>query len=550
MDVFLNILTIIFVVLFFGFSVFIHEFGHMIAAIWRGAHVDKFSIGFGHRIWGFTYKKIEFIIGWIPLGGYVALPQLEPTEELQSADGTKLKALKPLDKIIIAIAGPLFNLIFAAILACFVWYIGVPMPAPANSRKVLEVPVNSAEYRAGLRKGDVVKQVNGEKFHNWKSLLDKLMLSKEVQLTIHRNDKDIILPKYFPEPDSNFDDIRYPKMTFENPAVIAPYKDGLAHKAGIKPMDLIIAMDGIKISSYQQVEKLLLKTKEEPVTFTILREEKKLTFTITPKKSERLMIGIVMSDQEGKIRVLKTVKGLPAESAGLQSQDIITSIDGEKINSSKRLMAIIKASKDKPLKLEILRDDKTLTKIMIAQKHIMYSAGFGSFMPFIKQYPTPIEQFSRVITQTFSTLKALFSGAVSVKHMSSVFGISHAIYVQVDYFGFIKGLSFIVLINISLAIFNLFPIPVLDGGHILFSLIESITRKPVPLKVIQSLTAGFAMLLISFMIFVSYHDIRRMVVPMGSNTKNKAKKEEIKKIPQEKQKESIKKPSKLSPQPQ
>ena len=72
------ILKILFIVFFFGFCVFIHEFGHLLVALWKGLHVEKFSVGMGPKLWGFTYKGVEYVISWLPFGGYVSLPPLAP----------------------------------------------------------------------------------------------------------------------------------------------------------------------------------------------------------------------------------------------------------------------------------------------------------------------------------------------------------------------------------------------------------------------------------------------------------------------------------------
>lgn len=132
-----TILTIIFVAFFFFFSVFIHEFGHCIAAIWRGLHVDKFSVGFGHRIMAKKIKGIDCIVGWIPLGGYVALPQMELGKTAFAADGSELPPIKQKDKIIVALAGPVFNLAFALLLSLIVWGVGEHQ-APAVESLVVE----------------------------------------------------------------------------------------------------------------------------------------------------------------------------------------------------------------------------------------------------------------------------------------------------------------------------------------------------------------------------------------------------------------------------
>ena len=92
------IVCMAFVIFCFGFCIFIHEFGHLLAAIWRGLHIEKFSVGFGKAIWKRRWYNIDFLIGWIPFGGYVALPQLEPTDHPTASDGTPLPPIRPTDR--------------------------------------------------------------------------------------------------------------------------------------------------------------------------------------------------------------------------------------------------------------------------------------------------------------------------------------------------------------------------------------------------------------------------------------------------------------------
>ena len=118
----LNILesigALFFVVFFIGLCIFSHELGHFLAARWRKLHIDAFSIGF-RKVWAKKINGVEYRIGCIPLGGYVELPQVDATDEIpKSADGTELQRAKPLDRIITAVAGPLFNVIFGLLLGC------------------------------------------------------------------------------------------------------------------------------------------------------------------------------------------------------------------------------------------------------------------------------------------------------------------------------------------------------------------------------------------------------------------------------------------------
>ena len=160
-NIFTVVINILFIVFFFGFCIFIHEFGHLLVAMWRGLHIEKFSIGFGRPIYKFRRKNIDFLISWLPFGGYVALPQLDPSDAPKTSTGEALPPVKPLDRILTAIAGPLFNILFGFFLACIIWKVGIKGPAAATSFTVGYVPetyidANNEqyavpEYEAGVK---------------------------------------------------------------------------------------------------------------------------------------------------------------------------------------------------------------------------------------------------------------------------------------------------------------------------------------------------------------------------------------------------------------
>ena len=119
--------SIFLIVLFFGGSIFVHELGHFLAARRRGVKVERFSIGFGPRIFGWRGKDgVEYRLSWIPLGGYVALPQLADMAEIEGGSSGDREPLPPISyatKIIVFVAGAVFNLLFAFALACIVWVV-------------------------------------------------------------------------------------------------------------------------------------------------------------------------------------------------------------------------------------------------------------------------------------------------------------------------------------------------------------------------------------------------------------------------------------------
>ena len=339
-----NIGWILLVVFFFGFSVFIHEFGHMLAAMWRGFHIEKFSIGFGHRIWGFRKNNIDFIIGWLPFGGYVHLPQLEPIDEPTTPDGKLLPVPKATDRIIVAIAGPLFNLLFAFVLAIILWKTGKPSSPPLESLKVSDIPAACVDYENGLREGDNILTINGMKVRNSEMFMKEYILSGNVNLTIDRNGEKITLPAFKPKKNPDFENLAMPPFGLKEtakslPAVVkaAPEKneDGVefaAYKAGIRPGDQIVKVDGNPIEYIREVTQAIRAKKGEPLVFTILRGEEELDLTIKPVKIEKNQLGIGFAKFP---KVFSVSQVNSAFQAGIKRQDKIVLINGKNVKTFK-----------------------------------------------------------------------------------------------------------------------------------------------------------------------------------------------------------------------
>src|ERR1700679_327051 len=127
MSIFHYIFIALEVVLLFNLLIGVHELGHFLAARWRGLKIDRFAIWFGHAIWKRNINGVEYVLGWIPAGGYVALPQMATMEAIEGKSESSDKPLPPisaLDKIIVAFAGPLFSFLLAFVFAIVVWKVG------------------------------------------------------------------------------------------------------------------------------------------------------------------------------------------------------------------------------------------------------------------------------------------------------------------------------------------------------------------------------------------------------------------------------------------
>lgn len=449
--IFIGILILIF--FFLGLCIMIHELGHLLCALWRGLHVDRFSIGFGKRIWGFTHKGVEYQISLLPFGGFVALPQLEPGNEPKTADGRPLPVARPRDRVITALAGPAANVALGFLLGTVVWAAGVDRPKEMEQFEVISVQeyieddegnkTPTPEYKAGLRPGDRIIKVNNEEISGaWDDLVHKVALATgEIELTVLRNDdvKDI---SYRLKGNPEWEGLGYPFFEVSMPVIVQRVEpDSPAARADIKAGDRIKTVNEEPVHNAQMFVRKVSETKGAPFSMSVEREGREV---------------------------------------------VIEGIAGER--------------------RELDEDER-------------YLIGVQPGLPTERRHLTPWWQFTNVLTTTRDTLGALISpdSLVGPRHMSGPVGIIQMNYLTMRHQGWRQGLFFVVFVSFSLAIFNLLPIPVLDGGHIVIGGLEMTVRRRMPEKLAWTIQAAFAILLISFMLYVTFHDLGRLGRSFGGS---------------------------------
>jgi regulator of sigma E protease len=474
------------VVFFFGFCVFIHEFGHLLAALWRKLHVERFSVGFGKAIWKKEIKGVEYRISWIPFGGYVALPQLEPSDSIETEDGKPLPEAKPIDRIITAFAGPLFNNLFALALGTVVYFVGVNEPRrykdfvvgtlQATYKNDEGKTVKTPEEEAELEIGDRVIAVNGITLtKGFREAVNLIVLAKEgkVVLKVIKADgtEKEISYKSVSHPDHRFQGAGIPFFRPVEPTLIKRIEEGSgAEKAGLRKGDLLFKINGKRVVDRNWVVETLGKLNPDP---------KEVGDHVT-------------ADFE--------IKRPPAGVKGPHDFSKMATIS---------IMGVI----PKYVKLTEKQKEQLRKREMdVPEARCLF--GIEPFVELVPAHHTPWEQCSRVVVMTYKSIAAMFDSGnpVGIGAMSSPVGIFTKMKQMFEY-GVMYGLSFVVIISMALAIFNLLPIPILDGGHIALAMMEGIARRKLPPKIIRPVFYFFFVIIISFALYLVGNDIRLKFKP-------------------------------------
>ncbi|WP_163392800.1 sigma E protease regulator RseP [Enterovibrio norvegicus] len=405
-----------------GLLVAVHEFGHFWVARRCGVKVERFSIGFGKAIWQRVGKDgTEYTLAMIPLGGYVKMldERVDDVPEVMKPHAFNNRPLWQRSAIVAA--GPIANFLFAIFAYWLVMLIGVQAVKPV----IGDVAPQSIAAQAGIESGMELTQVSGIKTPDWESV--------NLQFISHIGDESMTLTA---QPESN---VGY-EVT--------------------KTLDL---------SSW---------------SFNPEKESALRTLGITPYSPEVTNV------------ISQVVEGSAAERVGLLAGDELLTIDGQPIDDWMEVVTLIRNHPNMPVPLTVLRDgqEKTIELIPDAREQGDKQIGYAGFAPKTEPWPEsyqitiqygPLEAIPQAMEKTWqivvltaSMIKKLFTGDVAVENLSGPISIAKGAGMTAD-FGLVYFLGFLALISVNLGIINLLPLPVLDGGHLLFFGIEAVTRRPV-----------------------------------------------------------------------
>ena len=439
--------TIIQLAIVLGIMVLVHEFGHFAVAKLCGIRVEVFSIGFGKRLFGFRRGDTDYRLSVLPLGGYVKMAGDNPGEA-PTGDPGEFNAHPRWQRILVALAGPFANFILAIALM------------------------------AGVS-----------------------MLHNEVQ-------------EYFSGPAQT--------------DYIAANTE--AFKTGIRSGDLIVHYDTIENPTWEQVNIRSLLNINQTIPFSYIHDGQRTDTKIFVESKGGAdnfsmdKLGLIPKEQATPVQVESLEPNMPAIRAGLQPKDLIASIDGIQLHSVPALLTYLQDQAGKPAALNILRNGQTIPMQITPELADRgdgvkdYRLGFKYVQPPVKVERLP---FGKAVVASWEfnkkgslliveVLKRMFTRQVSVRSLSGPIGIGQQIHQAAEMPGWMPLVGLMAYISLNLGIFNLLPIPILDGGMILFLLVETIMGRDLNQQLKERIYQVAFVCILVFAVMVIFNDLSKL----------------------------------------
>jgi regulator of sigma E protease len=513
------IIAFIFVI---GILVFIHELGHFLVAKWSGVRVEKFSLGFGKKLFGFTRGETEYLVCMLPLGGYVKMYG-------EGVEGNFI---------------------------------------------VDKVKEGSAAQRIGFKSGDRIVNIEGldlKTYDRWKQL--EAVLEKEperdYEVTLERDGKPIEIQLKASELEGNdtYSEKEYPRgfstqpilnrlaivvagpfMNFLLPFVFLPLvfmigitvpaylerspeigyvnPESPAAEAGFIKGDKILEIEGNEVSNWRDVNIAVQTNPGITIDITIDRDGAEQVIPVLAKTLPEGVVAIGFSEPIAA-KVGGVVDGTPADSAALQKGDRIAEINGETIADWDHMASIIKQNAGNEITLAVERGTEVLEILITPEPLGEDGAGaigiqiyteevvkqYGFFESIVKGVQEAANMIIEVIVLLFGFLYKLVTGKIALgvagKSLAGPILIAKVSGAAAES-GIAQLLQFTCFISINLAIINLFPIPMLDGGHVMYLAIEAIKKKPLSQRSLEISQKIGLTLLIFIMFLAIYNDLSRV----------------------------------------
>ena len=527
-----------------GFLIFIHELGHFYAAKRCGITVNTFSLGFGPKLIGFQRGETEYKISLLPFGGYVQMEGENPSEQT-GAPGEFASASIGSRAFVVA-AGPVVNLLFGVLVYWLVFATGLNTDAarliggltglPLGEKETVQigwVADDGAGADGGIMPGDKLVSINGDSIRHWSTFQTRVFTSanKTLELVVERDGVQQTLsvkPDAIPSVRGDLGEIRV--SSGDTTIVSHVEKGSLAAQAGLQVGDIIESINGERLHSVPYFGSGVWHP-----SANWIEEKYKALYNNINENREALVLDIRRGDEVFTLQlpvdwqVLAGVqKGSIAEEAGIQNGDVLLTLNGASINEM-TLYSQLTAAANHPVEIGLMRTGnlKQVTFSSETQSSetdpeevmfgLMWRTSLSGMQLSPKTAPLPeynlftgfgkgVEATWLTFTAVGRTLQQLIGGEVSPKHLAGPIGIASATNTMFSRLGLSSVIFFIGFISINLCIVNLLPIPIADGGQLLFFAVEKIRGKPMPRKAQEIVQQVTIVLLIAFFLYVTWFD--------------------------------------------
>ncbi|NNH01169.1 RIP metalloprotease RseP [Acinetobacter sp. ANC 5414] len=441
-------------ILLLGPLIAIHEFGHYIVARKLGVKVLVYSIGFGPTLFKWTSKKsgIQYQLSALPLGGYVKMLDEREGSVAEEDLPKAFNRQHPWKRIAIVAAGPLINLAFAVVLF---WILFIPSQEQLNTR-VGKVLPNTPAATVQMQVGDKITTVDGTETKTWEklnfALVDRVGETGSIEIQAERDGQI----KTFQLPIQNFlknqnqsalDSLGFMPYRPHIPAVATKLsEDGAAIRQGMKEGDKIVAIDGVKMNDWFDAVQVVQASPEKLLKIDVLRQNQLLHLQVMPQAKR---------DNMGNVSGMLGVQNIPG-------------------------------------KINIPADYKQMIQYSPTEAFVM-----------------AVDKTGQISGMILNSIVKMFRGLIGLDNLSGPITIAKVAGQSAE-MGWQTFISFMALMSVSLGILNLLPIPMLDGGHLVYYFIELIRGKPVS-EQIQLVGLKIGMVLLgSMMLLALFNDFMRL----------------------------------------
>ena len=431
-----------------GVMILIHELGHYWAARFFDVKVEAFSFGFGPRLFGFKKGETDFKFCLILFGGYVKMAGDQPLEDVPAGPGGEPPAFDPRG----------FN------------------SKPRWNRLIIAFagPFMNIILAVGLLAG---------------------------LFTVH-----------------------YPKLaSSDGPATVGHVQaDSAANKAGIKEGDIIARLGDKPDPNWEDIRIKEISGAEVPIPIVLSRSGKQIVTILTPAYNTKTGVGDAGWSEQNEIQIAQVMPGMNAEKAGLIKGDVLLTVNGEPIRSTRKLHEVIRAANGKPVDIIYSRNSQQ-SKVTV-QPTFVTTEGPGKWMvgvqleekviitklPLGEAIKESVRHNIKNAGAIYQFLESILQRRMSAKTLEGPIGIAR-LSGDAAREGPLAFFSLMSMVSLNLAVFNLLPIPILDGGVILMLLIEMLMRRDLSLGVKEAVFKVGFVFLMAMVVFVLYNDITKIL---------------------------------------